>query len=292
MLVCMPGLIQGLSLAAGWVIMTERTISCALTQHYWLPLQMQTPDDEADAQQMNGPDQPADRHSPSAPSSHLAWKPLPGLVFVLAQITSHLGAVWFAVAAPAGRTVLSGLLLYDALQLVLFGAHAITNFEWTNCTTAHIAEAVEELERQGFSGRQAMLAGWDAVGTSRAGVPGVTARKTADGGAVLSVQVPWLSRDGRRCTLCFATDAAVHGSQQRRARGWSVAQEASAARMADRVALVLRGLACTTNFPASECAEEQLWVVAASAIRQGVDARLVDRNVQDVRQVCLTLRRN
>jgi hypothetical protein len=59
----------------------------------------------------------------------------------------------------------------------------------------------------------------------------------------------------------------------------------AAAHQADSCFLAMRGLGCTTNFPASTYSQQQLRQAGDYAVSKGVEAVRVEENLNDIAQV-------
>jgi hypothetical protein len=214
------------------------------------------------------PDAAGPHHGPDAAPCLLSWNPLPGLHFEVAQVESALQQLLHAVMAK-DITIDEGLRLFDALQLFLFGPYADTNFSWTECTPAHIARALAAVESQGFTGQQAVVAGWNEKGASTTSLLGY-ATGSEDNGATWSVHIPWATMDGQPCTFTLpGTVANVHATS----------------RMADMAFLALRGMVYPTSFPASQYTAEDLRIIGAAVVIQGADPEAVEGHLQAIEAV-------
>jgi hypothetical protein len=159
----------------------------------------------------------------------------------------------------------SGARLYDALQLLLHGPRANTTYLWKTYTQANVAAAAEVLQSKVVGVHQAV----------------VHAREGRAAGQ-------WI---GVSCNRARAATWNAHlvlyttGSPKLNIR-WGVQQSAEeAARQADCGLLAIKGLRCTTNFPASRYRQQQLVAAGEHAISKGVDAGLVQGNLEAVQQV-------
>jgi hypothetical protein len=160
----------------------------------------------------------------------------------------------------------AGARLYDAVQLLLRGPHADTNFEWSSYTQADVAAAALFLEAKGLDVHQTVAATWDAKGAC--GWTGVTVH----GGSCRPSVKCWAEEKGDRTTKALAPGG-LQGAE-------------AAAHQADCAYLATRGLGCTTNFPASTYSQQQLQETGDYAISKGVPAAHVAANLEAVQQVC------
>jgi hypothetical protein len=160
-----------------------------------------------------------------------------------------------------------GARKYDALQLLVYGPRAETNFEWSSYAQADVAAAAQFLQDKGLDVHQAVL----CARQSRFGCEwyGVVVR-----GVAWAAKVQLCKKEG----------------SQRVDVAWSVSSSAeAAARQADCGRLAMRGLGCTTNFPASSYTKLQLEEAGRHATSKGVDAARVAACLEAVEQVCVRL---
>jgi hypothetical protein len=167
----------------------------------------------------------------------------------------------FSLRTHAAEAATSQARLYDAIQLLLHGPLACTNFQWSSYKQSDIRAAVAFLEAKGVDVHQAVAAGQYAERIQ------FTAVQPCGGAAYRA---------------CF--DFHQRGQRHRMAFGTFSSAEAAAGK-ADCGLLVVQGLNCTTNFPASSCDEADLHEAGEAAIAQGVEAVVVERNLEAVEQV-------
>jgi hypothetical protein len=168
-----------------------------------------------------------------------------------------LGSFKPAEAEPGAR-------LYDALQLLLRGPDAETNFEWSQYTQDSLAAAAAFLQSNNVDVREAMA-------TARQGVySGKLLGVTSHGGSSWQVQVQ---------------NTYEKGSQRIRVYWAGLESAEAAAHLADCAFLAIHGLSCTTNFPASLCSPAELVQAGSHALRKGVEVAQVEANLAAVEQV-------
>jgi hypothetical protein len=158
-----------------------------------------------------------------------------------------------------------GARKYDALQLLLYGSRAKTNFEWSSYTQADVAAAAQLLQAKGLDVHQAV----------------VCARQSRVGGEWYGVHmrgVYWIA------TVSSSTATGIPSTSVRWCRGLSSAE--AAARQADAGQLAVIGLGCTTNFPASSYTKLQLEEAGRYAVSKAVEAAHVAACLEAVEQVC------
>jgi hypothetical protein len=156
----------------------------------------------------------------------------------------------------------SGARLYDAAQILIRGPRADINFEWSSYTQADVQRAVDLLQARGVDVHQAVVA----------------ARQGQRGAEWLCVQAAkecWQAR----VTCCS-------GQQQSNVWWCGLPSAEAAARQADCGLLAVKGLGCSvTNFPASAYSQLQLQQAGEHAIGKGVEAALVQKNLEAVAKV-------
>jgi hypothetical protein len=155
-----------------------------------------------------------------------------------------------------------GARKYDSLQLLLYGARAKTNFEWSTYTRADIAAAASLLQAKGLDVHQAVI----------------FARQCLRGGKWFGVHA-----DGVSWT------ATMFQKRPERALRWcGLSSAEAAARRADAGQLAVVGLGCTTNFPASSYTKLELEEAGRYATSKGMQAVHVAACLEAVEQVCVT----
>jgi hypothetical protein len=169
----------------------------------------------------------------------------------------QLGQVNTEAAEPCAR-------LYDALQLLLHGPRADTNFEWSSYTQADIAAAISFLQAKGVDAHQAVAAARETKGSDWIGVTQNTGRSAWRAGILCQMG------KSTGCTTLY----------------WNGLPSAeAAAHQADCGFLAVRGLGCTPNFPASTYSQQQLQEAGEYSVSKGLDKGSVDRNLAAVQQV-------
>jgi hypothetical protein len=157
-----------------------------------------------------------------------------------------------------------GARMYDALHLLLYGARAKTNFEWSTYTRADIAAAAQLLQDKGLDVHKAIM----------------HARLTRPGGEWYGVNatrgVSW------RAYVCCSS---ANGSRKE-VVWWGLPTAEAAAHQADAGRLAVTGLGCTTNFPASSYTKLQLEEVGRYATSKGTETVHVAACLEAVEQVC------
>jgi hypothetical protein len=162
------------------------------------------------------------------------------------------------------EAAVAGARRRDALHLLLHGPHADTNFEWSSYTRADIAAAASFLEAKGLDVHQAVAFAREARGD---GWNGVHFRK-----------------DRPSWTVHLQCQRGENGN--RTAVDWYGLRSAeAAAHQADCGFLAIRGLGCTTNFPASTYSQQQLEAAGEYAVSKGAKAACVAENLAAVQQV-------
>jgi hypothetical protein len=152
-----------------------------------------------------------------------------------------------------------GARRYDALQLLLHGPYANTNFPWSSYTQLDIAAAVQLLRARGVDVLLAVAA------STRKGWNGRFELRGTSWRAHLPVQLPGrITITISWCGLSDTGEAALH---------------------LDRGALAVKGLGCTTTLPASAHSKQDLEETGKYVISKGVDAALVKQNLEAVEQV-------
>jgi hypothetical protein len=152
---------------------------------------------------------------------------------------------------------------YDAVELLLRGPFANTNFEWSTYTQDDVAAAAKFLEGKGINVHKAVIASRDGQGAR-------------DWIGVRQQDRKWHAQVNCR------RDNGNEGIGITWPR-WSSAE--AAAQHADCGLLAVHGLQVTTNFPASGYSEEQLQEAGQHAISKGADPERVHRNVEAVGKV-------
>jgi hypothetical protein len=151
----------------------------------------------------------------------------------------------------------TGARLYDAVQLLLHGPYADTNFEWSGYTLADVASAASVLEAKGVDVHKTVAAAVEARGAGG-----------WNGACYASASlVSWKVRVGCQINGSSSYSDVHWGSPHPTAE--------AAAHQADCAYLATRGLGCTPNFPASTYSQQQLQEAGGYAISKGVDATRV-----------------
>jgi hypothetical protein len=161
----------------------------------------------------------------------------------------------------------TGARMYDALQLLLYGPRALTNFEWSSYAQADIAAAAQLLQEKGLDVHQAVIFARQKYGREWYGVS--------------SRAVSWIARVKHACNGRASQDVNV--------AWYGLPSAEAAARQADagRLAIIRRG--CTTNFPASSYTKLQLEEAGRHATSKGVEAAHLAACLEAVEQVCSTV---
>jgi hypothetical protein len=155
-----------------------------------------------------------------------------------------------------------GAEAFDLLQLLIYGPFADTNFKWSHYTQENVAAAA------------AILSSGDV------NLHAIIVLARLQKGEWLAVEEEpqgcW-----RASVSCKQQGEVIDGVVC--SQGGASAEEA--ARDADRGLLVVEGLGCTTNFPASSYSAQELEEAGWYAMGVGVDPERVENNLEAVEQV-------
>jgi hypothetical protein len=155
-----------------------------------------------------------------------------------------------------------GARAFDALQLLLHGHRADTNFDWSKYTRADIAAAAARLRARGVDVREAIASAREA-------------------------RVKWIGVKLYGIAIWQATafGHATAGEKVRAVHWCSLGSAEAAARQADCGLLAVNGLGITINFPASSYSREQLEEAGEHAISKGMKAARITGNLDAVEEV-------
>jgi hypothetical protein len=175
--------------------------------------------------------------------------------------TTILGKTYY-LGSYRTETADTGARLYDSLQLLVYGPRADTNFEWSAYTQADIAAAAQFLHQKGVDVKEAVFRALEARGPDE-----------------------WIGV-GMQDTLWLAR-MSVHVKRKKVIQlCWSgLPSAAAAAQQADCGLLAVKGLRCTTNFPASLYSQLQLEEAGEHASSKGVNGTVVQANLAAVEKV-------
>jgi hypothetical protein len=157
----------------------------------------------------------------------------------------------------------------DAMQLLVNSYWADTTYFWSSYSRADIASAAELMRSHQVDVHRAVVAARKKRGLGK--WFGVQFRNGAWTGA-LDIRQP-KSNDSKEVQRMK-----VHWSPQ--------ASAEAAARDVDCGNLAVRGVGCTTNFPAGAYTQEELEEAGEYAISKGVNAARIRANLEEIQQVC------
>jgi hypothetical protein len=161
-----------------------------------------------------------------------------------------------------------GARLYDAVQLLLHGPRANTNFEWSSYSRANITAAVKLLQDKGVDVPRAVVAARTPGQGSAGEWLGVVQRRSS-----WAAQVRWSPPDNIQKPVLV--------------RWGGLPGMETAIHHADCGFLAIRGLDCIPNLPASNYSQTELEQAGEAAVDSGVDKDVVLQNLAAVQQVCV-----